>query len=86
MSDPMRLRAVTRCLEVISEASRHLPPELKERHPLIPWHEIASAGNFYRHEYNWVLPRRIWGTATSLSDLRTAMEQELQGSSSSETR
>jgi hypothetical protein len=41
--------AVTRCLEIISEASRRLPDELKARHPSIAWKRIAGAGNIYRH-------------------------------------
>ena len=32
--DNLRLYAVTRCLEIISEASRRLPDELKARHAL----------------------------------------------------
>lgn len=75
--DPLRLRAVVRCLEVISEASRRLPEELKARHPHLPWSDIAGAGNIYRHDYHQVLPRRVWETATSLSELRSAIEQEL---------
>ena len=35
--DNLRLYAVTRCLEIISEASRRLPDELKARHPSIAW-------------------------------------------------
>ena len=31
--DPRTVYAVTRCLEIISEASRGLPDELKARHP-----------------------------------------------------
>jgi len=34
--DELYLYAVTRCLEVISEASRRLSEELKSRHPGIP--------------------------------------------------
>jgi uncharacterized protein with HEPN domain len=33
--DNLRLYAVTRCLEIISEASRRLPDKLRERHPEI---------------------------------------------------
>jgi len=43
--------AVTRCLEIISEASRRLPPLIKDRHPAIPWKRMAAAGNVYRHDY-----------------------------------
>ena len=37
--------AVTRCLEIISEASRRLPKQLKARHTDIPWTDIAGAGS-----------------------------------------
>ena len=35
--DLMRVYAVTRCLEIISEASRRLSDALKQRHPDIAW-------------------------------------------------
>jgi uncharacterized protein with HEPN domain len=34
--DPLVFYAVTRALEIISEASRRLPAAIKERHPEIP--------------------------------------------------
>ena len=60
--DNLRLYAVTRCLEIISEASRRLPDELKARHPSIEWRQMAAAGNLYRHEYEDVAARRVWQT------------------------
>jgi uncharacterized protein with HEPN domain len=39
--------AATRRLEIISEASRRLPNDLKARRPDIPWKEMAGAGNIY---------------------------------------
>jgi uncharacterized protein with HEPN domain len=76
--DMLRLYAVTRCLEIISEASRRLPEELKARHPAIEWREMAAADNFYRHEYEDVAARRVWETLTHpLPPLRAAVEQEL---------
>jgi hypothetical protein len=41
---------VIRCLEIISEASRRLPEALKDRHPSMPWNEMAGAGNIYRQD------------------------------------
>jgi uncharacterized protein with HEPN domain len=35
-SDRIRFYAVTRCLEIISEASRRLSPDIRHRHPHIP--------------------------------------------------
>jgi uncharacterized protein with HEPN domain len=76
--DLMPLYAVIRCLEIISEASRRLSDELKARHPQMPWREMASAGNFYRHNYEDVLPRRILQTLhEDLPPLRTVILQEL---------
>jgi uncharacterized protein with HEPN domain len=50
LGDTRTVYAVTRCLEIISEASRRLPTELKEHHPGIPWKQMAGAGNIYRHD------------------------------------
>jgi len=77
-NDRRTLFAVIRCLEVISEASRRLPAELKARHPSINWQRIAGAGNVYRHDYDDLSPRTIWQTVTlALPPLRAVVEQEL---------
>ncbi len=70
--------AATRCLEVISEASRRLPKDLKLRHPDIPWNDIAGAGDIYRHDYEDVLEESIWHTIqNALWSLRAVVEHEL---------
>jgi uncharacterized protein with HEPN domain len=70
--------AVTRCLEIISEASRRLPGELKQRHPNIPWALIAGAGNVYRDDYEDVQIRLVRGTATTrLTDLLESVDKEI---------
>jgi uncharacterized protein with HEPN domain len=52
---------------------------LKARHPDIPWREMAAAGNFYRHNYEDVTPRRVWQTLREhLPPLRAAIDQELK--------
>jgi len=72
------LYAIIRSLEIISEASRRLSDELKARHPGIPWRDIAAAGNFYRHNYEDVTPRRVWKTLREqLPPLRAAIDEEL---------
>ena len=80
--DLMRLYAIIRALEIISEASRRLSDELKARYPDIAWREMATAGNFYRHNYEDVTPRRVWKTLQQdLPPLRAVIEQELGTSS-----
>jgi len=70
--------AVTRCLEIISEASRRLPEELKARHPAIGWRQMAAAGNVYRHDYEDVAALFIWETVQrALPPLKLAIIQEI---------
>jgi uncharacterized protein with HEPN domain len=76
--DVMRVYAVTRSLEIISEASRRLPEELKVRHPHIAWREMVGAGNVYRHGYDDVAARRIWETVRlALPPLRKVIDEEI---------
>jgi uncharacterized protein with HEPN domain len=58
----LRFYAATRALELISEASRRLPDEVRERHSHLPWRDIRDAGNFYRHRYDNVAESFVWDT------------------------
>ena len=70
--------AVTRCIEIISEASRRLPDEIKTRHPSIAWKNMAGAGNVYRHDYEDVAAKLVWDTVQlALPPLRDVIAQEL---------
>jgi uncharacterized protein with HEPN domain len=51
---------VERGIEIISEASRRLPDELKARHPAIPWRKVAGIGNVLRHDYEDVAYDVLW--------------------------
>ena len=76
-ADMRTIYAVTRCLEIISEASRRLTKGLKSRHPDIPWKDIAGAGNVYRHDYEEISTDMIWNTVKALPSLLVVVEQEL---------
>jgi len=77
-NDPLRFYRVTRCLEIISEASRRLPEDLKARHTSVPWKEMAGAGNVYRHDYESVEAYDVWITVQDhLPALRAIVDTEL---------
>jgi uncharacterized protein with HEPN domain len=77
--DVKTVYAVTRCLEIISEASRRLPEGVKARHPAIGWKQMAGAGNVYRHDYEDVAAEFVWETVErALPPLRAAIELELK--------
>jgi len=70
--------AVTRALEIVSEASRRLPDEFKSRFPALDWQAIAAAGNVYRHEYETIDGALLWHTAHHLGELENAVRAELE--------
>ena len=79
-ADPRTVYAVTRCLEIISEASRRLPAEMKARHPAIHWKNMAGAGNIYRHDYEEVTTSAVWeAVQLALPPLSVVIERELAG-------
>lgn len=61
-SNRLLFYGVVRGLEIVSEASRKVSPQLKALHPTIDWQQIADAGNVYRHMYGLVKPSRVWET------------------------
>jgi uncharacterized protein with HEPN domain len=68
-------RGVERCIEIISEASRHLPESMKVQYPIIPWRHVRDIGNVLRHGYSSVDDLIIWRIATSsLVELRTVLQ------------
>jgi uncharacterized protein with HEPN domain len=73
--DRKTVYAVTRALEIISEASRRLPEDLKDRYREIDWPAVAAAGNVYRLAYEAVDERQLWHTVhhslEALSQLAT---------------
>jgi uncharacterized protein with HEPN domain len=77
-ADMRTFYANTRCLEIISEASRRLSAETKARHPNIPWRQMSASGNIYRHDYEDVAHRLVWGTVHEfLPALRVMAKAEL---------
>lgn len=69
---------IERGLEIISEASRHIPDDLIAGEPDIPWKQIRGLGNVFRHEYHNVADPILWTVVTdSLPPLRAAIERIL---------
>ena len=54
--------AFERYLEIASEASKHIPQEIRDAEPSIPWGNVAGIGNHLRHAYHRVDPDILWNT------------------------
>ena len=69
---------IERGIEIISEASRHLPDALKARHPAIPWPKVAGIGNVLRHDYARVAHDVLWHVVRdNLPPLEAVCRREL---------
>jgi uncharacterized protein with HEPN domain len=77
-ADKRKRWVVERGIEIISEASRRLPQELKARHPDIPWPKVAGIGNILRHDYQDVAHDVLWHVVReNLPPLEKACRVEL---------
>jgi uncharacterized protein with HEPN domain len=52
-------------LEVIGEAVKKVPTELRQKHPDLPWKEIAGTRDKLIHEYFGVDLQIVWETIKS---------------------
>ena len=53
-ADDKTFDAIVRNLEIIGEAVRHVPPDLRARYPQIPWSRISGFRNIATHAYSTV--------------------------------
>jgi uncharacterized protein with HEPN domain len=72
-------RGVERGIEIISEASRHIPDDLLVEAPEIPWKQIRGIGNVLRHEYHRTSDSIIWAVVTgNLPSLHQAIKRMIE--------
>ena len=57
--------AVIRNFEILGEASKNVPDEIKERFPEVPWDEMYLMRNRISHEYFGIDYEIIWDVATN---------------------
>jgi uncharacterized protein with HEPN domain len=54
--------AVIRCLEVIGEATKKIPADLRSQQPSLPWAEISGMRDKLIHDYFGVDLEIVWTT------------------------
>lgn len=60
--DDKAVYAVIRALEIIGEAARQIPEDVRGAHPEIQWREIMGMRNKLTHEYFGVNTEVVWKT------------------------
>lgn len=63
--DRRTVDAITRNLEIIGEAAKHLPEEISAKHPKIPWKAIMGFRDILAHGYFRTDDAIIWDAATN---------------------
>lgn len=71
-SHRMAVDAVVRNLEVIGEAARHIPKDLREKYPEVPWRRVVGFRNVAIHDYFVIDVEIVWTIAT---EQLTVLEQ-----------
>lgn len=68
-----------RCLEVLGEAVKKFPVNIRKEYPAIPWQEIAGMRDKLIHEYFGVDVETIWDTIQEdLAPLNDAIAKVLE--------
>ena len=72
--------AVIRNLEVIGEAAKNIPPEIKNGYPGVEWRKISDLRNLIAHEYFGIDYEIIWDIVQNkLPDLREIIGRKQEG-------
>lgn len=80
LTDRKTHSAVLRELQTLAESTQRLSDPLKDRHPEIPWREVAGFRNVLVHGYLGISLERVWEIIQrDLPPLRQAVQEILAG-------
>jgi len=75
LQDDKTQYAVIRAIEILGEASKKIPAEIKKQTNDIPWRDISGMRDVLIHDYFGVNAEVVWNTAKEdLPSLKTKLE------------
>ena len=78
--DKLLVLALQRLLEVIGEAAKHVPDNIRSQAPAIPWRQVTGMRDVLIHAYSDVDLDTVWDTVVNhlpplVSELERLLEQ-----------
>ena len=78
VNNPVLSRAFVRSLEVIGEAVKKLPVEIRYKYPEVPWKNIAGMRDVLIHDYFGIKYEIVWKTVKErIPELKKQIEEIL---------
>ncbi len=79
LKDEKTVFAVIRALEVIGEAVKNLPEDIRKKYPEIPWRGMAGMRDVLIHGYFEVDPQIVWETVKNrIPEVKPLFERILE--------
>jgi len=79
-ADKKTVNAVIRSLEVLGEATKHIPAAFRHKHVDIPWSRMAGMRDVLIHDYMGVDLMTVWKVAQErLPEIRPLIADLVQG-------
>ena len=60
LTNTMAQDAVYRNLEILGEAAKRIPDDIRQMAPKIPWRQIAGLRDVLIHQYDGIDPQEVW--------------------------
>ncbi len=60
INDKKTYLAVLRCIDIMSEAAKHVPENIHNKYPQVPWKDIAGMMDKTSHRYFRVSLEKVW--------------------------
>ncbi len=78
-ADRKTINAVVRSMEIIGQAAKKIPADIRAKNPELPWIEIAGMRDKLVHEYFGVDLEIVWETARNdLAPLEITIQNMLR--------